>query len=251
MCKHRCGDKKACKHACCKEDVKEKAEKRQREDHEHAEEPRVKSVVKEESRSVVAEPDSKIWVATGWKNPANTCDPATLAVMQEEVKGFHIPANYWLRYWLRYSVLRDAVLRGGHAELRRVLAPLKLFMKEWCTPGNGESVEEMLKRANAVAGTNLTRKDLEDLIRCQIGLCRGRYGVFCGGVPWRESPDLICGKEHLRPGQRPAVSREDAEDARFQIFHKYRAWGYNSPREMMRNEPEMAEAAGVDEDDDD
>lgn len=37
----------------------------------------------------------------------------------------------------------------------------------------------------------------------------------------------------------------DKEDARFQIYCKYRAWGYDCPDEMIDCEPELALAAGI------
>lgn len=40
--------------------------------------------------------------------------------------------------------------------------------------------------------------------------------------------------------------RERRDDAQFQIYCKFRAWGYDSPEDMMENEPELAEAAGYD-----
>lgn len=205
---------------------------------------------REEENSVAKEEQEKkkleIWVREGWNNASNTCDPATLAVMLEEVSSSEF-RGISPHYWLRYRPLREAALNGGHEELRRALAPLKSFMRVWCTPGNGESVEEMLQRGNDAAGTNLTRKDLEMLCQGQILPCRGQYGVWCGATP---SPySLVCGNEHLRPGERRMPSREEREDARFQILAKFRAWGYDSVREMIENEPEMAEAAGLDDDD--
>lgn len=37
----------------------------------------------------------------------------------------------------------------------------------------------------------------------------------------------------------------DKEDAIFQIYCKYRAWGYDCPEEMIIGEPELAESAGI------
>lgn len=249
MCKHRCKDKKTYKHVCCK-DVK----KREREQESSPlEEPVLKavSVRQSESSQPAADKNAKIWVAETFpnKNESQTCDPATLQVIIQETRGIgHVPSPH---YWLRYHVLRDAVLRGGHEELRRVVAPFKRFMMVWNTPGNGESVQEMLERGNAAAGTNLTREDLKELCKSQVLGCRGLFGVWCGCQPSAYSETLICGSEHLRPGETHEfyVSREDEADARFQIFSKYRAWGYNSPREMIRGEPDLANAAGVDSDD--
>jgi hypothetical protein len=56
----------------------------------------------------------------------------------------------------------------------------------------------------------------------------------------------------VRERQRNALKRErrdqeNREDARFQIFSKYRSHGYSSPEEMIKNEPEMAEYAGLDD----
>ena len=55
--------------------------------------------------------------------------------------------------------------------------------------------------------------------------------------------DLLMTERILRAPERQRkkrrIERENQQDARFQIECKFRAWGYDSPEEMMANEPDV------------
>lgn len=156
----------------------------------------------------------------------------------------------------------------------------KIFVDVFMQPGNGESGLERTKQANIVAGTRYDWREPLKLVAKNIIKCRGNKGKkTCGKVAQIMFPSLRCGscdnksnmpegnfkealqerntflrriqdaQRHHHHHRQKAQRNADREDARFQILCKYSANGYDSPREMMENEPDMAEIAGLDIDD--
>lgn len=158
------------------------------------------------------------------------------------------------RQWLAHEagdreLIFDVVWRARWTELRKSIPESigvvgEVILRKLCEGGDAVRLVRL---------TNVKRLHWHKVSEA-LGLDHTSTGSFKNRtlVIQKHPGSQWCWEFTDRPAQRPTRPRarrpywwhtqeqEDRDDAHFQVYYKYCAWGYKSPEEMMEHEPEIA-----------